>query len=56
MKLMTVRDFVRGGYKSVTEEVVIMRNLEPIGVWKPISDGKLPNGEEKRSRRGRETT
>jgi hypothetical protein len=53
MKLMTVRDFVRGGYRTVTEEVVIMRNLEPVGIWKPIMPGQrvsFLNGSEKRVR------
>lgn len=40
MKLMTVREFVRGGYRTVTEEVVIMKNLQPVGIWTPIAPGQ----------------
>lgn len=50
MKLMNVRDFVRGGYRTVTEEVVIMKNLEPVGIWTPIAPGQhisFLNGTEK---------
>ena len=42
MKLMSVRDFVRGGYARVQEPILVMRNLQPLGTWTPYGLRESP--------------
>ena len=37
MKIMGVREFIRGGYKEITEPVLVMSNSTPLGVWDPTA-------------------
>lgn len=35
MKTISVRDFLRGGYRTISEPVIVMNHSTPIGVWDP---------------------
>jgi len=37
MKTMGIREFIRGGYKEITEPVLVMSNSTPLGVWDPTA-------------------
>ncbi len=38
MKTMKIRDFLRGGYKDITELTVITHHGAPIATWMPQTD------------------
>lgn len=38
MRVMTIREFLRGGYKDVTEMTLITNHGRPMGTWMPQSD------------------
>lgn len=40
MKTMQVREFLRGGYKTLTEMTVITHHGDPIATWMPQSHAK----------------
>lgn len=35
MKSMHIRDFLRGGYKDITEPTLITKHDRPIATWRP---------------------
>lgn len=37
MKTIGVREFIKGGYKELTEPVLVMSHSKPIGVWDPTA-------------------
>ncbi len=39
MKVMSVRDFLRGGYQDLTEMTLITNHGRPVGTWMPQTDG-----------------
>ena len=38
MKTMSVRQFLRGEYKTANEPVLVMSYSTPIGIWQPVAN------------------
>lgn len=38
MKTMSVREFLRGEYRTVDEPVLVMSYSTPIGIWQPVAE------------------
>ena len=38
MKTMSVREFLRGEYRTVNEPVLVMSYRTPIGIWQPVAE------------------
>lgn len=36
MKLVNIRSFVRGGYRTLTEQVTLIAGTEVLGTWTPV--------------------
>ena len=41
MKTVSVREFLRGEYKTITEPTLVLSYSRPLGVWQPMH-GDLP--------------
>jgi antitoxin (DNA-binding transcriptional repressor) of toxin-antitoxin stability system len=40
MKTMPMREFLRGGYKNITELTLITNHGKPVATWMPQTHGK----------------
>ena len=38
MKTIGIREFLRGGYKDLTEPIMVMSHNQPLGIWEPTSE------------------